>query len=277
MKQESRSMQATDLSSSRVWLGTMTFGAQVDAAAAASMVDYCLERGFNFIDTANAYNAGESESIVGKLLQGRRDQVVVATKVGLPMGNDPNDRGLSRAAINKAIEDSLRRLRTDYVDLYYLHQPDYSVPIEESLESMQRLVEAGKVRAVGASNYASWQVCQMLCLAKQNGWTPISAVQPMYNLLARGIEQEFLPMSREFALAVIAYNPLAGGLLTGKHQPEAPCRARALSACPRIATATGMRRTSPPSTNCPGWQNRPAARWPAWRWAGSCTIAGSPA
>ncbi len=219
---EKRTLSTTNLIVSRVCLGTMTFGAQVDEAAAAAMVDYSLDHGINFIDTANVYNLGEAEKILGKLLQGRRDRVVLATKVGNKMGDGADERGLSRTAIVKGIEDSLRRLRTDHVDLYYLHQPDYAVRLEESLEALDQLVRAGKVRFLGASNYASWQVCRMLWLAERNGWQPVRVMQPMYNVIARGIEQEFLPACREFGLAVVAYNPLAGGLLTGKHRPEAP-------------------------------------------------------
>ncbi|MDW8352888.1 MAG: aldo/keto reductase, partial [Bryobacterales bacterium] len=124
--------------------------------------------------------------------------------------------------IFRAIEDSLRRLGTDYVDIYYLHQPDYDVPLEETLEAMEELVRQGKVRWPGSSNYASWQVVRMLWLAQTHGWRPAWVTQPMYNLLARGIEQEYLPMAREFGVSTIVYNPLAGGLLTGKHRPEAP-------------------------------------------------------
>jgi len=219
---ETRTLGRTTLTVSRVALGTMTFGAQVDEAAAASMVACGLDRGLNFIDTANAYTAGRSEEILGTVLRGRRDRVVLATKVGIKVGDGPDESGLSRAAIQKGIEDSLRRLRTDYVDLYYLHQPDYAVRPEESLEAMDRLRRAGKVRFLGASNYAGWQVCRLLWLAEKNGWHPVSVVQPVYNLLARGIEQEFLPMCRELGLAPVAYNPLAGGLLTGKHRADAP-------------------------------------------------------
>jgi aryl-alcohol dehydrogenase-like predicted oxidoreductase len=186
------------------------------------MVDLCLERGINFIDTANAYNAGTTEEILGRVLAGRRDKIVLASKVFNKMGDGPDDRGLSRAAISKAIDASLRRLKTDYLDLYYLHQPDYAVPLEESLGVMDELVRAGKVRFVGASNYASWQLAAMLWLAEKNGWQPVTVVQPMYNLLARGIEQELLPMCKNYGLAVVPYNPLAGGLLTGKHTAAAP-------------------------------------------------------
>jgi aryl-alcohol dehydrogenase-like predicted oxidoreductase len=219
---ENRTLGKSDLMVSRLALGTMTFGSQVDEQTAASMVDASLDHGVNFIDTANVYNAGESETILGRILRGKRDKVVLATKVGLNMGEGKYDKGLSAAAITKGIEHSLRRLQTDYVDLYYLHQPDYSVPLDESLQALQRLVDAGKVRQLGASNYASWQICQMLWMAQSNGWRPIRVVQPMYNVIARGIEQELLPCCKEFGLATVAYNPLAGGLLTGKQAAATP-------------------------------------------------------
>jgi len=206
---EIRTLNQTNLTVSRVALGTMTFGAQVDEAAAGSLVNCFLDQGLNFIDTANVYNGGEAEKIVGKVLQGRRDRVVLATKVGIKMGEAPDLGGLSRSAIVKGIEDSLMRLRTDYVDLYYLHQPDYDVPLEESLEAADHLVRAGKVRFLGASNYAGWQVCQMLSLAEKKNWQPVRVAQPLYNLIARGIEQEFLPMCREFGLATIAYKQVS--------------------------------------------------------------------
>src|SRR4051794_14429831 len=219
---EQRTLGKTDLTVSRLALGTMTFGSQVDEQTAASMADACLDQGVNFIDTANVYNAGESESILGRILRGKRDKVVLATKVGIKMGEGPYDKGLSAGAITKGIERSLRRLQTDYVDVYYLHQPDYSVPLEESLQALHRLVDSGKVRQLGASNYASWQICQMLWMAESNGWRSIRVVQPMYNVITRGIEQELLPCCKEFGLATVAYNPLAGGLLTGKQTAEAP-------------------------------------------------------
>lgn len=219
---ETRLLAKTNLRVSRVCCGTMTFGAQTDEATAIEMVSTCLDRGINFFDTANAYNAGGSETILGKALKGRRDRVVLASKVAAKMGAGPDESGLSRAAIRRAVEDSLRRLQTDYLDLYYLHWPDDSVPVEESLDAMAQLVREGKVRRLGASNYASWQVCRMLSLAEQKSLPPISVTQPMFNLLARGIEQEFLPMCREFGIGTVVYNPLAGGLLTGKQRFEAP-------------------------------------------------------
>jgi aryl-alcohol dehydrogenase-like predicted oxidoreductase len=227
-----RTPGSTPFTLPRATLGTMTFGAQVNEAAAASMVDYALARGFNVIDTANVYTGGESEWILGRVLRGRRDRVVLATKVGIKVGDGPADVGLSPTAITKAVEDSLRRLQTDYIDLYYLHQPDYAVHPEDTLVAMDRLVRAGKVRAIGASNFAGWQVCQLLWVAERAGLLPVQVVQPMYNLLARGVEQEFIPACRAFGLTVVAYNPLAGGLLTGKHNPTAPLPGTRFEAMP---------------------------------------------
>ncbi len=215
-------LKHTDLSVSRACLGTMTFGGQTDEAAAARIVARALDAGINFFDTANIYHQGRSEMILGKALGARRKDVILASKVRGKMGEGADESGLSRRAVFRAVEDSLRRLGTDYLDIYYLHQPDYDVPLEETLEAMEELVRQGKVRWPGSSNYASWQVVRMLWLAEKNGWRPAWVSQPMYNLLARGIEQEFLPMAGEFGISTVVYNPLAGGLLTGKHRQEAP-------------------------------------------------------
>ena len=200
----------------------MTFGGQTDETEAARIVDHCLDSGVNFFDTANIYNKGASETILGRVLRGRRSSVVLASKVRGKMGDGPNESGLSRVAIMRALDNTLRRLGTDYLDLYYLHQPDYEVPLEESLDAIDRLVRLGKVRWPASSNYASWQVCRMLWLAETHSYKPASVTQPMYNLLARGIEQEYLPMAKEFGASTVVYNPLAGGLLTGKQRREAP-------------------------------------------------------
>jgi 1-deoxyxylulose-5-phosphate synthase len=202
----------------------MTFGSQVDETAAIRIVDKCLDLGVNFFDTANVYNNGASEAIVGKALKGRREKLVLASKVRGKMGDGADQNGLSRTAIARGIEDSLRRLQTDYLDLYYLHQPDYAVPIDESLEAMDRLVKQGKVRYPASSNYSGWQVCQMQWIAGKNGYKPAAVTQPMYNLLARGIEQEYLPMCKEFGVSTVVYNPLAGGMLTGKQKRDAPLK-----------------------------------------------------
>lgn len=199
----------------------MTFGSQTSEGAAARMIDRCLDAGINFLDTANVYNAGSSETILGKILAGRRDKLVLATKVRSKIGDASDDVGLSRAAIHKAIDASLRRLQTDYVDVYYLHQPDYAVPMEETLAAMDELVKAGKVRYPAISNYAAWQVTEILWICEKNGYRAPRISQPMYNLLARGIEEEYLPFCHRFQVAVVPYNPLAGGLLSGKHSRSA--------------------------------------------------------
>lgn len=217
---EYRVLPGTDLKVSRACMGAMTFGSQVDEAGAGQMVDRCLDAGVNFFDTANAYNKGRSEEILGKALGARRNSVIVASKVFNKMGDGPDDSGLSRAAMRKAIDSSLVRLGTGWVDIYYLHQPDCKTPLEETLETMDELVRAGKVRYAATSNYSAWQICRILWLCEKNGWSRPLISQPMYNLLARGIEQEYLPFTRELGVSSIVYNPLAGGMLTGKQRRD---------------------------------------------------------
>ena len=212
-----RKLKGTALEVSRLCFGTMTFGKPVDQSAADRMVARCVDEGINFVDTANVYQLGIAETMLGHAIQSRRDKLVVATKVRGKMGDRPDESGLSKRAVFRAVEDSLKRLRTDYLDLYYLHQPDNSVPIEETLGAMEDLVKQGKVRHLGTSNYSGWQICEMLWVAEKHEYAPARIAQPMYNLLARSIEQEFIPMARKFDVSIIAYNPLAGGILTGKH------------------------------------------------------------
>ncbi len=219
---EFRNLGRTDLRVSRLAMGAMTFGGQTAESEAIRMVDRCLEHGINFFDTANVYNQGASEVILGKALSGRRHKVVLATKVRGKMGDEPDDVGLKRPAIRRAIDNSLKRLGTDYVDLYYLHQPDWDTRIEETLGAMDELVKEGKVRYPAVSNYASWQVVQMLWHCENFGHMPPTVSQPMYNMLARGIEQEYIASCKQFHVGIVAYNPLAGGLLTGKHSRENP-------------------------------------------------------
>ena len=219
---ESTTLSKTGLNVSRLCFGTMTFGGQCDEQTSVRMIERCLDAGINFFDTANAYTGGTSETILGRALKGRRHRVVLASKVANKVGDAPDQKGLSRPAIRRAIEESLKRLEADYLDLYYMHLPDYSTPIEESLAAMDELVKEGKVRHIALSNYAAWQVAQMQSVAEKHSYQPIVVSQPMYNLLARGIEQEFLPMSKEFGIANVVYNPLAGGLLTGKHNAAEP-------------------------------------------------------
>ena len=215
-------LKYTGLEVSRICFGTMTFGGQTDAEAARRMIDLCAGAGINFLDTANVYNAGASEEMLGRLLEGRRQDFIIASKVRNKMGDGVDMAGLSRGAIFRAIDDSLRRLKTDYVDLYYLHLPDYAVDIEESLDAMNDLVKQGKVRWLASSNYSGWQVGEMHWMAERKGYQAPYVGQPMYNLIARGIEQEYLPMSKRFGISNVVYNPLAGGLLTGKQRRDAP-------------------------------------------------------
>jgi 1-deoxyxylulose-5-phosphate synthase len=217
---EYHTLRHTDLKVSRASFGTMPFGAQADQATSTRMVEQCLEAGINFFDTANMYNLGRAETVLGKALGTRRSEVILASKVRHRMGDSPDDAGLSRAAIQKALEASLKRLGTDYLDLYYLHWPDDDTPIEETLEAMDEAVRSGKVRYPAISNYAAWQVAEIFSIAGKQGYRPPYVSQPMYNLLARGIEEEYLPFARRFGVSLVVYNPLAGGLLTGKHSRE---------------------------------------------------------
>lgn len=219
---QTRTLPHTDLAVSRACFGTMTFGGQTDEAAAAQMVDLCLDRGVNFFDTANAYTGGQSETILGRILNGRRSRVILASKVGVKAAQPVDAPPLSRRSILANIDATLRRLETDYLDLYYLHLPDYETPLEETLAAMDEVVKAGKVRYPAVSNFAAWQVCRMMWIAERSCYAAPYLSQPMYNLLARGIEQEYLPFCREFGVSTIVYNPLAGGLLTGKQQRERP-------------------------------------------------------
>ena len=219
---ETTLLPGTDLTVSRLCFGNMTFGSQTDEPTGGRIIDYCLDEGINFLDTANVYNKGISEEFLGRILRGRRDKIVLASKCRGAMGDGPDEAGLSKAAIFKAIDDSLRRLQTDHVDIYYLHQPDYAVPIEETVEAVDALVKAGKVRYPAISNYAAWQVAQARDIAGRRGFQPIHVAQVMYNLVARGLEQEFVPFAKEYKVALVVYNPLAGGMLTGKQRREAP-------------------------------------------------------
>ena len=237
----------TDLELSRVCLGTMTFGSQVTEAEAARMVDFALERGVNFIDTANVYNGGLSEEITGRILGARRSQIVLATKVRGNMGaGEDAYGGLSREAIFRAVDDSLKRLGTDYIDIYYLHQPDASVDIYETIRAMNELVAAGKVRWIGTSNYAAWQMAEMAEISENLEFQAPKVAQPMYNALARGIEQEYLACTQRYNVTNVCYNPLAGGLLSGKHSLERGSLARrALRRKPAVLEAVLAPRVLP--------------------------------
>lgn len=219
---ELRALGRSGLRVSELSLGTMTFGRSTDEAEAARITDAYLDAGGNVIDTANVYAAGESESMLSRLLRGRRDRVVLATKVCGPMGPGPFDSGLSRRHILAAVDASLARLGTDYIDLYQIHSWDYRVPMEETLDALDACVRAGKVRYLGASNVAGWQLATALGHAGQAGLAPFIALQPEYSLLQRGVERELMEACAHFGVGVIPWSPLAGGLLTGKYRRDAP-------------------------------------------------------
>lgn len=201
---------------SEIWFGTMPFGGQVGEKTARAMVERCLDAGITRFDTADAYNRGASEEILGRALKGV-DGAIVATKVGAKFGKAPPESGLSRGWILSSIDGSLRRLGREAVDVYYLHQPDHGVPIDETLDAFGEVLRSGRARSMGISNYAAWQVMEMI----SKGRKP-AVGQQMLNLIARGLEQEYLPFAGRYGIPTLAYNPLAGGLLTGKHDRSRP-------------------------------------------------------
>lgn len=216
---EYRYLGITGLRVSELCLGAMTFGRETSAAVSRQMMDYFVDAGGNFIDTANVYSQGASEEIVGRWLQDqRREDFVIATKVRFPMGDGPNDVGLSRQHILTQVEASLRRLQTDYIDLYQVHCWDSGTPLEETLNTLNDLVRSGKVRYIGASNFAGWQLQKAIDISKQRGWEPFRCLQPQYNLLTRSTEWELIPVCRNEGLGVIPWSPLRGGWLSGKYR-----------------------------------------------------------
>ena len=209
---------------SRICLGTMTFGLQVDEGGSVAILDHAADLGITFLDTADAYplggdltTVGRTEEIVGRWLSGRRDQYVVATKCFMPMGQRPWDTGNSRRHIMDAVDASLRRLQTDWIDLYQLHFDDRGVPLDETLGALDDLVHSGKVRYVGCSNFLAYRLALALGRSDARGLTRFASVQPRYNLLFREFERELFPLCLEEGIGVIPYNPIAGGMLSGKH------------------------------------------------------------
>lgn len=210
----------TGVKVSELCLGTMIYGRQVDEASSIQIIRRAVDRGINFIDTANVYVEGRSEEIVGQAIRGMRDEVVLATKVRHRMGPGPNDAGLSRKHIMKSVEDSLTRLGTDYIDLYQLHRPDSATPLKETLFALDDLVRDGRVHYIGSSNFPAWLIEKALRISEVYGLEGFVSSQPRYNILDRAVERELLPLCREEGIGVIPYSPLAGGFLTGKYQPD---------------------------------------------------------
>jgi len=219
-----RPLGRTGIHVSPYCLGAMMFGqlANPDHDECVRMIHRALDVGINFIDTADAYSRGESEEIVGKALKGRRDDVVLATKAFQPMGDDPNRRGGSRRWLTRALEDSLRRLQTDYVDLYQLHRPAPDTDVEETLSVLTDFLRQGKVRAIGASTFPASDIVQAQWVAEHRGLARFRTEQPPYSILNRSIEREVLPTCQRFGMGVLAWSPLAKGMLTGKYRKGAP-------------------------------------------------------
>jgi len=219
---EYRQFGRTGVRVSPLCLSAMNFGGATDETESLRIVHAALDAGINFIDTANVYNAGQSEVMVGKALVGRRDQVFLATKVHGKAGSGPNDQGNSRLHILKACDDSLRRLQTDYIDLYQVHRPNPEIPIDETLGVLTDLVRAGKVRYIGCSTHPAWMVMEALAASERYGFARYVSEQPPYNLLDRRIENELIPLAQRYNLALIPWGPLAQGVLAGRYTAGQP-------------------------------------------------------
>lgn len=219
---EYRQLGTAGLRVSLIGLGGNTFGRYVDEAGTAAIVSAALDAGINFIDTADVYNKGVSEEYLGRAIRGRRDDVLIATKVGMRAGERPNDTGASRKRVIESCELSLRRLSIETIDLYQIHAFDPHTPQEETLSALDDLVRAGKVRYIGASNYDAWQLTRALWVSDRRNLARFVSIQSEYNLLARDIESELVPCCTEFGIGIIPFFPLAAGVLTGKYVPGEP-------------------------------------------------------
>ncbi len=215
---EYRNLGNSGLKVSEIGLGTNTFGGKVDQSTSEAIINRAIELGVNYIDTADMYSRGVSEEFVGKALKGKRNEIIIATKFCRDMGDGPNDKGGSRHYILRAVEASLRRLQTDHIDLYQMHIPDPTTPIEETMRTLDDLVRSGKVRYIGTSNYAAWQLCEALYVSKMNNLHSFITEQPRYHLFDRKIEEELVPFCRAHNIGIIPWGPLAGGFLTGKYR-----------------------------------------------------------
>src|SRR6266571_300879 len=253
-----RTLGKTGIKVTPYCLGAMMFGAwgNRDHGESVRIIHAALEGGINFIDTADVYSGGESEEIVGQALQGRRDQVVLATKVHASMGSDPNMSGNSRRWIVREVEASLRRLRTDYIDLYQMHRPDPSTDIEETLSALSDLVHAGKVRVIGSSTFPADQIVEAQWVAERRGHVRFRCEQPPYSILARGVEDAVLPACSRYGMGVITWSPLAGGWLTGKYRAadDVDMSSGRPSRIRRLPRRSSVRARCPSSPTC--WRAR---------------------
>jgi aryl-alcohol dehydrogenase-like predicted oxidoreductase len=219
---EYRNLGRSGLKVSNLCLGGNNWGGATPEEDAIRIIHRALDAGINFLDTAITYTGGRSEEVIGKALRGRRDGVLIATKGHGAIGQGPNDRGNSRHYILRAVEISLRRLETDYIDLYYMHSPDPSTPIEETLRTLNDLVAQGKIRYLACSNYPAWQMCEALHVGQRYGWETFVCDQPPYSLFNREIEREVIPFCQRYGVALATYSPLASGWLSGKYRPGEP-------------------------------------------------------
>jgi aryl-alcohol dehydrogenase-like predicted oxidoreductase len=219
---EYRQLGNSGLQVSTVGLGTNNFGRRVDAQGTARVMHKALDVGVTFIDTANVYSTGLSETYIGQAIKGRRADYILATKVSMKMGDGPNESGNSRGHILSEVEASLKRLGTDYIDLYQIHGTDPNTPIAETLHTLDTLVTQGKVRYIGCSNFRAWQVCEAVWTSRTQNYIAFSTVQPHYNMLNRGIESELVPFCKSCGIGILPYFPLANGFLTGKYRRGEP-------------------------------------------------------
>ncbi|HAA77481.1 TPA: aldo/keto reductase [Candidatus Latescibacteria bacterium] len=215
---EYRKLGNSGLDVSAIGLGTNNFGRRVDQAGTSRVLDQALEEGVTFIDTANIYGSGQSEEYIGKAIEEKRDQYILATKTAMKVDNGPNGIGASRHHLFREVEKSLTRLRTDYIDLYQIHRADPNTPIEETMHALDQLVAQGKVRYVGCSNYASWELCEAIWTSRTRNLVPFVTLQPRYSMLDRGIESELVPFCKTYGIGILPYFPLANGFLTGKYR-----------------------------------------------------------
>ena len=233
-----RQLGRSGLFVSVIGIGSNQFGRAVDQAQTTKVIQTAIEQGINFIDTADTYTGTVSEQFIGQAIKGQRDKVIIATKTGFALGQGPNEQGLSRRRIFNSVEASLKRLDTDYIDVFYLHRPDPNTPIAESLRALEDLVRAGKIRYPACSNYSGWQIAELETLADCRGWVPAVVSQSLYNVLEREVERDVIPACKHFGMSLVPYSPLASGFLTGKYHPDEPI-------------PTGVR-----GHNNPAWQER---------------------
>ena len=215
-----RRLGRTGLEVSELCFGTMSFGGDADETMSGAMYAACRDAGINFFDCANMYEQGRSEEILGRLIAHERDNLIITTKCYAKTSDDRNSGGLNRRSITRAIEDSLKRLKTDRVEVLFMHKWDDKTPLEETLRAVENVIQSGKVLHLGLSNFAAWQVMQAHGIASRHGWSPVEIIQPMYNLVKRQAETEILPMASAMNIAVIPYGPAGGGFLTGKYTRE---------------------------------------------------------